>query len=124
MFKLVDFYSTISMKFKVEFQTLIRVYLIQSDVKQDFFAGANQNVENKEKKKPFQVAKPEVVEALRKLLSNKRGGWNNKRGRNKYQGQCAKSSIIVSQYPILLGTMGHSLHSTSDGKDYLVWWCC
>ena len=19
--------------------------------------------------------------------------------------------------------MGHSLHSTSDGKDYLVWWC-
>jgi len=44
-------------------------------------AGANQNVENKEKKKPFQVAKPEVVEALRKLLSNKRGGWNNKRGK-------------------------------------------
>jgi len=40
---------------------------------------ANQNIENKEKKKPFQVAKPEVVEALRKLLSNKRGGWNNKR---------------------------------------------
>jgi len=44
-------------------------------------AGANQNVENKENKKPFQVAKPEVVEALRKLLSNKRGGWNNKRGK-------------------------------------------
>ena len=46
-----------------------------------FFTGANQNIENKEKKKPFQVAKPEVVEALRKLLSNKRGGWNNKRGK-------------------------------------------
>ena len=102
MFKLVDFYSTISMKFKVEFQTLIRVYLIQSDVKQDFFAGANQNVENKENKKPFQVAKPEVVEALRKLLSNKRGGWNNKRGKPpKNQGQCAKSSKTVSQDPIL-----------------------
>ena len=44
------------------------------------FAGANQNIENKEKKKPFQVAKPGVVEALRKLLSNKRGGWKIKRG--------------------------------------------
>jgi len=43
-------------------------------------AGANQNIENKEKKKPLQVAKPEVVTALIKLLSNKRGGWNNKRG--------------------------------------------
>jgi len=50
-------------------------------------AGANQNVENKEKKKPFQVAKPKDVEALRKLLSNRRGGWNNKRGKPpKYQG--------------------------------------
>jgi len=49
-------------------------------------AGANQNVENKEKKKPFQVAKPKDVEALRKLLSNRRGGWNNKRGKPKNQG--------------------------------------
>jgi len=49
-------------------------------------AGANQNIENKEKKKPFQVAKPEVIEALRKLLSNRRGGWNNKRGKFKNQG--------------------------------------
>jgi hypothetical protein len=60
------------------------IYLIQGDIIYKIgicFAGANQNVENKEKKKPFQVAKPKDVEALRKLLSNRRGGWNNKRGR-------------------------------------------
>ena len=63
--------------------TLIRVYLFNPRWYKIgiCFAGANQNVENKEKKKPFQVAKPKDVEALRKLLSNRRGGWNNKRGR-------------------------------------------
>ena len=66
---------------KLEFQTLRRVYLVQGD----FFAGADQNIKNKENKKPLQVAKPEVVTALIKLLSNKRGGWNNKRGGSNKQ---------------------------------------
>ena len=38
------------------------------------------------------------------------------------------NQVLVNHLKVVLikevvNGMGHSLHSTSDGKDYLVWWC-
>ena len=52
------------MNFNVDLQNLMSLFSQGVIIQVWFFAGANQYIENREKKKPLEVAKPQVARAI------------------------------------------------------------